>query len=79
MSRQKQCLSVYSRSGAFRASQMIERIRGNIKPVARAATNPAATLKSAPSSPSASSLDSANDGPRELSSPPCYLNEFNHW
>jgi len=60
------------------AAQMLQRIRDDIKPAARAETNSAATPNHA-GSPSTSSPNSANDEPREPFSPPCYLNEFKDW
>jgi len=61
------------------AAQMLQRIRSEIKPAARTETNCAATPNGAASSPSTSSPNSADDEPREPSSPPCYLHEFKDW
>lgn len=58
------------------AARMLQRIRDDIKPAARAETSSAATPNNAASS---ISLNSADDEPYEPSSPPCYLNEFKNW
>ena len=61
------------------AARMLQRIRDDIKPAARAERNSVATPNNAASSPSTSSPNSADDEPYEPSSPPCYLNEFENW
>ena len=61
------------------AARMLQRIRDDIKPAARAETSSAATPKNAASSLSSSSPNSADDERYEPSSPPCYLNEFKNW
>ncbi len=60
------------------AARMLQRIRDDTKPAVRAETNSATTPNHA-GSPSTSSPNSANDEPREPSSPPCFLNEFKDW
>lgn len=61
------------------AARMLQRIRHDIKPAARAETDSAATPNNAASSLSSSSPNSADDESYEPSSPPCYLNEFKNW
>ena len=61
------------------AARMLQRIRSDVKPVARAVTNTAETPNNAAPPPSTSSPNSADDEPYEPSSPPCYLNEFKNW
>jgi uncharacterized metal-binding protein len=60
------------------ASQMLQRIRDDIKPAAAVETNSDDKSSSTASSPSDSS-PIAPGGPCEPSSPPCYLNDFKDW
>jgi uncharacterized metal-binding protein len=61
------------------AAQMLQRIRSEIKPAARAEKNCAAAPNSAGSSSSTHSPNSADDEPREPASPPCDLHKFKEW